>query len=77
MYQIIANGKPILIGDNIPIPIMSLEVHHSARPRILVSKADVPHIEAWLLSLIQHLDCDYVTVNGALVPTKDLPVKDI
>ena len=67
---LIINHQPIEIGNPLPDRITSLVVHLFMNMQIPSSQA--PLIKAWLNSVIDRLDCDYVTYNGTLIPAHEL-----
>lgn len=69
-FSIAINGQPYQLGQPPPTKITHLDI--AIRMPMQVPSDQTPHIKAWLNSVIDNLDCDYVTYNGTLIPASEL-----
>ena len=69
-FSITINGQPYQLGQPPPTQITHLDI--TIRMPMQVPSNQIPHIKAWLNSIIDHLACDYVTYNDALIPATEL-----
>lgn len=69
-HILVANGHPLQLGGNLPDRISSLFV--LIPYGVAVPTAQTPMLKQWLNSLIDRLDCEYVTVEDSLVLSSDL-----
>ena len=69
-YQFKLNGEYVQLLERIPERVTSLEVllHINVR----VEHGMGLHIKTWLNDIMDRLDCEYVTYQGILIPTKEL-----
>jgi len=70
---IIANQSNIIIGQQFPTPITSLEIIVSPiATQVLVDYNQALLIKQWLRGLIEHTTAEYITYNDTLIATSEL-----
>jgi len=74
MYQIIINGKPTQIGEEIPEKVTGLAVIYKTNPlqTMFIHKKNMIKIKKWFNQLIDSCSCEWVMYNNVYIPTEDL-----
>jgi len=70
VFRIEVNNEPITIGNKLPDKVTSLNIIYF--PRITVPSEHVPGVKKWFNTLIDKLDCEYVTFNKVLIPKNEI-----
>jgi hypothetical protein len=64
MFQLLVNGAPLQIGQQLPSVVTSLSI--DLPPGILISSDQTPQIRHWVKTLISRIKADYVIINGCI-----------
>lgn len=68
---ILVNGHRIPVGGVFPTPIHTLSVTTMGLP-IGIHPEQSAQLKAWLNSIIEALDCDYVEYQNTLIPSSEV-----
>ena len=70
-YQILINGIPTQLGEQLPSSIYNFEVY--LQPvHVAVQPGHEPLIKQWLNQIIDNLTTDFVSFNNILIPSSEL-----
>ena len=70
MLQILVSNQPISLGGYFTTPIISLDIQLLYPMQI--HSHQTPQLKQWLNSIIDNLDCEYVSYQNVLIPSSEL-----